>query len=57
MYPVAVVLQYTQKITRTRTQDNTQHTKLQTQCTQNYKHNVHKITNGMFHPNKEPKVQ
>ena len=28
------------KITRAQTQDNTRHTKLQTQCTQNYKHNT-----------------
>jgi hypothetical protein len=28
------------KITHTHTQNNTQHTKLQTQCTQNYKHNT-----------------
>ena len=26
--------------THTHTQNNTQHTKLQTQCTQNYKHNT-----------------
>jgi hypothetical protein len=32
-------------------------TKLQTQCTQNYKHNAHKITNTIFQPNKETKVE
>ena len=58
MYPVAVVLQYTKKhkITHTHTQNNTTH-KITNTITQNYKHNAHKITNIMFQPNKEPKVE
>ena len=53
MYPVAVVLQYTKKQNNTYTHSK----QYRTHTITNTMHNAHKITNIMFEPNKEPKVE
>jgi hypothetical protein len=58
MYPVAVVVQYT-KNTKYHIHTLKKYTthKIKNTITQNYKHNTYKITNIIFQPNKERKVE